>query len=240
MTSKVSGLHIYWLTKYISRWLDIFPLTLNQLLKVKTNKVIFDNPHHSVVWPFIIFKLGQAAFAFCYSFDQHNHTSRLDSRCYNFCCFLSWCLFVFWQRFEKKYNLEVSKGAVSKDTKFEYAWCLTRSKYSNDIKKGIVLLEGESIQSYCNLLLVYSMTPQYYVKLLLVGWGSMTDIVIKKHTFFLTAYQVILSLLCVIKLLQHHCMNSLTVQSWYRRVQRMTRGTICFIWLLQTTNLRWG
>ncbi|KAG7330244.1 hypothetical protein KOW79_006466 [Hemibagrus wyckioides] len=45
------------------------------------------------------------------------------------------------QRFEKKYNLEVSKGTVSKDTKFEYAWCLTRSKYSNDIKKGIVLLE---------------------------------------------------------------------------------------------------
>ncbi|KAK3546635.1 hypothetical protein QTP70_031442 [Hemibagrus guttatus] len=45
------------------------------------------------------------------------------------------------QRFEKKYNLELAKGAVSKDTKFEYAWCLTRSKNTNDIKKGILLLE---------------------------------------------------------------------------------------------------
>uniref|UniRef100_A0AAX7V632 Mitochondrial fission 1 protein n=1 Tax=Astatotilapia calliptera TaxID=8154 RepID=A0AAX7V632_ASTCA len=45
-------------------------------------------------------------------------------------------------KFEKKYNSELAKGAVSKETKFEYAWCLIRSKYSQDIKKGIVLLEG--------------------------------------------------------------------------------------------------
>ncbi|XP_017327398.1 mitochondrial fission 1 protein [Ictalurus punctatus] len=45
------------------------------------------------------------------------------------------------KRFEKKYNLELAKGAVSKDTKFEYAWCLIRSKYTNDIKTGIQLLE---------------------------------------------------------------------------------------------------
>ncbi|XP_070710745.1 mitochondrial fission 1 protein [Pempheris klunzingeri] len=44
-------------------------------------------------------------------------------------------------KFEKKYNNELMKGAVSKETKFEYAWCLIRSKYSEDIKKGIVLLE---------------------------------------------------------------------------------------------------
>ncbi|CAJ1086130.1 mitochondrial fission 1 protein [Xyrichtys novacula] len=44
-------------------------------------------------------------------------------------------------KFEKKYNNELVKGAVSKETKFEYAWCLIRSKYSEDIKKGIVLLE---------------------------------------------------------------------------------------------------
>ncbi|XP_024914969.1 mitochondrial fission 1 protein [Cynoglossus semilaevis] len=44
-------------------------------------------------------------------------------------------------KFEKKYNSELAKGAVSKDTKFEYAWCLIRSKYTEDIKKGIVLLE---------------------------------------------------------------------------------------------------
>ncbi|XP_060780354.1 mitochondrial fission 1 protein [Neoarius graeffei] len=45
------------------------------------------------------------------------------------------------KRFENKYNLELAKGAVSKDTKFEYAWCLVRSKSTNDIKKGIQLLE---------------------------------------------------------------------------------------------------
>ncbi|KAM3590407.1 uncharacterized protein V6R79_009084 [Siganus canaliculatus] len=44
-------------------------------------------------------------------------------------------------KFEKKYNNELAKGAVSKDTKFEYAWCLIRSKYTDDIKKGIVLLD---------------------------------------------------------------------------------------------------
>ncbi|XP_036968272.1 mitochondrial fission 1 protein [Acanthopagrus latus] len=44
-------------------------------------------------------------------------------------------------KFEKKYNNELVKGVVSKETKFEYAWCLIRSKYSEDIKKGIVLLE---------------------------------------------------------------------------------------------------
>ncbi|KAF3697871.1 Mitochondrial fission 1 protein FIS1 -like protein [Channa argus] len=44
-------------------------------------------------------------------------------------------------KFEKKYNNELVKGAVSKDTKFEYAWCLIRSKYTDDIKKGIALLE---------------------------------------------------------------------------------------------------
>ncbi|KAM3842410.1 mitochondrial fission 1 protein [Diretmus argenteus] len=44
-------------------------------------------------------------------------------------------------KFEKKYNSELAKGVVSKETKFEYAWCLIRSKYSQDIKKGIVLLE---------------------------------------------------------------------------------------------------
>ncbi|XP_053116267.1 mitochondrial fission 1 protein [Hemicordylus capensis] len=45
------------------------------------------------------------------------------------------------QRFEKKYNAELSAGSVSKGTTFEYAWCLVRSKYSEDIKRGVVLLE---------------------------------------------------------------------------------------------------
>lgn len=50
---------------------------------------------------------------------------------------------MFGQKFEKKYNNELVKGAVSKETRFEYAWCLIRSKYTEDIKKGIVLLEGQ-------------------------------------------------------------------------------------------------
>ncbi len=49
------------------------------------------------------------------------------------------------QKFEKKYKAEVSKGSVSKDTQFEYAWCLIRSKHPEDIKKGIVLLDGNRI-----------------------------------------------------------------------------------------------
>ncbi|XP_048857333.1 mitochondrial fission 1 protein-like [Brienomyrus brachyistius] len=43
-------------------------------------------------------------------------------------------------KFEKKYNAELVEGGVSSVTQFEYAWCLIRSKYSDDIKKGIVLL----------------------------------------------------------------------------------------------------
>lgn len=56
--------------------------------------------------------------------------------------------FVFGQKFEKKYNNELVKGAVSKETRFEYAWCLIRSKYTEDIKKGIVLLEGQLIITF--------------------------------------------------------------------------------------------
>lgn len=52
---------------------------------------------------------------------------------------------MFGQKFEKKYNNELVKGAVSKETRFEYAWCLIRSKYTEDIKKGIVFLEGQFV-----------------------------------------------------------------------------------------------
>ncbi|RVE60460.1 hypothetical protein OJAV_G00181290 [Oryzias javanicus] len=44
-------------------------------------------------------------------------------------------------RFEKKFKNEQDKGGASKETKFEYAWCLIRSKYTRDIQKGITLLE---------------------------------------------------------------------------------------------------
>jgi len=45
------------------------------------------------------------------------------------------------KRFEQKYHEELTSGTVNSTTQFEYAWCLVRSKYSADIKKGIMLLE---------------------------------------------------------------------------------------------------
>lgn len=61
-----------------------------------------------------------------------------------FLCNLAFVILLL-QKFEKKYNNELLKGAASKETKFEYAWCLIRSKYSDDIKKGIGLLDGKSL-----------------------------------------------------------------------------------------------
>ncbi|KAL7739031.1 hypothetical protein ACLKA6_001939 [Drosophila palustris] len=46
------------------------------------------------------------------------------------------------ERFERKYNHEHElDGEVTTETKFEYAFCLVRSRYTNDIKKGVMLLE---------------------------------------------------------------------------------------------------
>uniref|UniRef100_G1TM35 Mitochondrial fission 1 protein n=1 Tax=Oryctolagus cuniculus TaxID=9986 RepID=G1TM35_RABIT len=45
------------------------------------------------------------------------------------------------KKFEKKFQSEKAAGSVSKSTQFEYAWCLVRSKYNDDIRKGITLLE---------------------------------------------------------------------------------------------------
>uniref|UniRef100_A0A4W3GRL2 Uncharacterized protein n=1 Tax=Callorhinchus milii TaxID=7868 RepID=A0A4W3GRL2_CALMI len=55
------------------------------------------------------------------------------------------CLGVL-QKFERKYNAEVKQGKVSKASEFEYAWCLIRSRYPDDIKRGIVILEGERVR----------------------------------------------------------------------------------------------
>ncbi|OBS64586.1 hypothetical protein A6R68_06882 [Neotoma lepida] len=46
------------------------------------------------------------------------------------------------KNFERKFQSEQAAGSVSKSTQFEYAWCLVRSKYNDDIRKGILLLEG--------------------------------------------------------------------------------------------------
>ncbi|XP_016968322.3 mitochondrial fission 1 protein isoform X45 [Drosophila biarmipes] len=46
------------------------------------------------------------------------------------------------ERFEKKYHHELElDGEVTTETKFEYAFCLVRSRYTNDVRKGIMLLE---------------------------------------------------------------------------------------------------
>lgn len=47
----------------------------------------------------------------------------------------------FSQKFERAYNSELARGKVNSRTQFEYAWCLVRSPYTNDIKKGTVLME---------------------------------------------------------------------------------------------------
>nr|XP_014332816.1 PREDICTED: mitochondrial fission 1 protein isoform X4 [Bos mutus] len=39
-------------------------------------------------------------------------------------------------KFERKFKSEKAAGSVSKSTQFEYAWCLVRSKYNDDIRKG--------------------------------------------------------------------------------------------------------
>ncbi|KAL1765157.1 Mitochondrial fission 1 [Sigmodon hispidus] len=45
------------------------------------------------------------------------------------------------KNFKRKFQSEQAAGSVSKSTQFEYAWCLVRSKYYDDIRKGIMLLE---------------------------------------------------------------------------------------------------
>ncbi|CAH0557646.1 unnamed protein product [Brassicogethes aeneus] len=45
------------------------------------------------------------------------------------------------KRFEKIYHEQLYRNDVTPKAQFEYGWCLVRSKYSADIKKGIILLE---------------------------------------------------------------------------------------------------
>ena len=46
------------------------------------------------------------------------------------------------KKYESVYHEELNRtGKVATSTQFDYAWCLVRSKYPADIRKGIVLLE---------------------------------------------------------------------------------------------------
>ncbi|CAK1602683.1 unnamed protein product [Parnassius mnemosyne] len=45
------------------------------------------------------------------------------------------------QKFEKVFHEQLHQGKVTPKAQFEYAWCLVRSKYPTDIRKGILLLK---------------------------------------------------------------------------------------------------
>jgi len=45
------------------------------------------------------------------------------------------------QEFEEKYNKEKEQGTPPDDSKFQYAWCLVRSRLTSDVKKGVIFLE---------------------------------------------------------------------------------------------------
>ncbi|CAB0037405.1 unnamed protein product [Trichogramma brassicae] len=45
------------------------------------------------------------------------------------------------KKFEIMYNKQLQGEAVDTNIQFQYAWCLVRSKYPVDIRKGIMLLE---------------------------------------------------------------------------------------------------
>ncbi|CAN8020853.1 unnamed protein product [Ixodes persulcatus] len=43
--------------------------------------------------------------------------------------------------YEQQYHEEMKKGEVAPKTQFEYAWCLVRSRYPADIRRGVMLME---------------------------------------------------------------------------------------------------
>jgi len=44
--------------------------------------------------------------------------------------------------FEDTYNKACQAGKVPPSVQFEYGWCLVRSQYKDDVRKGVSLLEG--------------------------------------------------------------------------------------------------
>ncbi|GAB6019889.1 mitochondrial membrane protein [Chamberlinius hualienensis] len=45
------------------------------------------------------------------------------------------------KKFENQYKEQHNRGHILPKTKFEYAWCLVRSNYAADIRRGIFFLE---------------------------------------------------------------------------------------------------
>jgi len=48
---------------------------------------------------------------------------------------------IYFQKFEEEYHRQLDRSSVTPQAQFEYAWCLVRSSYNGDIRKGIMLLE---------------------------------------------------------------------------------------------------
>ena len=53
-------------------------------------------------------------------------------------------LFIF-QAVEKEYKKKQLEGSLNDNLKFSYAWHLIKSKYKNDVRKGIGLMEGNPL-----------------------------------------------------------------------------------------------
>lgn len=51
-------------------------------------------------------------------------------------------LFIYLQKYEQLYINQEKRGVINEKTHFDYALCLVRSKYTNDIRKGIAFLQG--------------------------------------------------------------------------------------------------
>ncbi|KAK7089975.1 hypothetical protein V1264_009844 [Littorina saxatilis] len=45
------------------------------------------------------------------------------------------------KKFEALYRDQTRRGKVAEKTQFDYAWCLIRSRYQEDMHKGVALLE---------------------------------------------------------------------------------------------------
>ncbi|XP_064456251.1 mitochondrial fission 1 protein-like [Ornithodoros turicata] len=45
------------------------------------------------------------------------------------------------KHYEQQYHEEMKTGQVQPKTQFEYAWCLVRSRYAADIRRGVLLME---------------------------------------------------------------------------------------------------
>lgn len=65
---------------------------------------------------------------------------------YKYCTFRNTIIstyncYAIFQKFENVYHEQLRASHVTQKAQFEYAWCLVRSKYSADIRKGILLLE---------------------------------------------------------------------------------------------------